>query len=549
MMLSPESRTYVTTTTNRWVVAFLSDMAVTNREAKLTCLKLVLKGELSKSQINTSLQQQYRINKRQANSIIAYVEGAVKSAHVCRSNHLELRIGKLKHVADVSKNLEKKIAAHRKYLQTVEQVNRGEKKRVPKSIKPRYPDACPIRCAHHLTHYEFASVKLHQKKRYAHKLRSQIEHIKQSPLHVTLGNQYTVEMVGSKDESYGNQICQLDLLGKELHIRTPYCLESHYGKYVTFPMRLSRHGQDQLATAWFNHQSITYRFIQKSLREWEIHITVDVLPTPIQSAPAQWGTIGVDLNPGQIGWVKVDKDAHVFRGSTPPETLRGNLEAQGLIRTNIQSQPKGRTEAILVDAVTELTQLAFKYKCPIGVEKLDFSDKKKRLRELPARHNRMLSNFAYSKFLQLLKARCFKQGIQVIEVDPAYSSVIGLVKFMSMYGMNSATAAALVLARRAMWLSERPPARTAYQGKEPRKHVWSDWRLTAKRVKGSARHSFYQPKLTVSSRLRPVRNSLPRSESSAEAIQLSLELGVVSESLTGSRRTARRRAPCISRFA
>ena len=526
-MFPPESRTYVTTTTNRWVVAFLSDMAVTNRDAKLTCLKLVLKGELSKSQINTSLQQEYRINKRQANSIIAYVEGAVKSAKECRSNHLELLQGKLKHVTDVIKHLEKKIAAHRKYLQTVEQVNRAEKKRVPKSIKPHYPDACPIRCAHHLTHYEFAQFKLHQKKRYAHKLRSQIEQIKKSNLHVTLGNQYTVEMVGSKDESYGNQICQLDLLGKELHIRTPYCLEQCYGKYVTFPIRLPRYGQDQLATAWFNQCAITYRFIQKSLWEWEIHITVDVLPAPIQSAPAPWGTLGVDLNPGQIGWAKIDKD--------------GNLEAQGLIRTNIQSQPKGRTEAILVDAVTDLTQLALKHKCPIVVEKLNFSDKKKRLRELPARHNRMLSNFAYSKFLQLLKARCFKLGIQVIEINPAYSSLIGLVKFMSMYGMNSATAAALVLARRAMWLSERPPARTAYQGKEPRKHVWSDWRLTAKRVKGSARHSFYQPKLTVSSRLRPVRNSLPSSGSSAVAIQLSLELGVVSENLTGSRRTARRR--------
>jgi len=523
-MLSPQSRTYVTATTNRWATALLSDIAVTYRDAKITCLKLELAGEVKKAQINAELQRFYGINKRQANSIITYVEGAVKSARECRSNHLELLQGKLKEVTEVIENLEKKIAAHRKYLNVFEQVNRGKKKKMTKSLKPRYPDACPIHCGHHQTLYQFAQFKLHNKKRYAHKLKQQIEQIKRTSLHVTLGNQYAVEMVGSKDESYGNQICQLDLLKKELHIRVPYYLEARYGKYITLPIQLPRHGQDNLATAWFNKQAITYRFIQKSLREWEIHITFDVIPAPIQSLDIQWGGLGVDLNPGSIGWARADGD--------------GNLEASGQIKVNIQSQPKGRTQAILADAVTQLTQLALKYRCPIVVEKLDFSDKKKRMRELPARHNRMLSNFAYTKFLQLLKGRCFKLGIRVIEVNPAYSSIIGLVKFMSMYGMNSATAAALVLARRAMRLSERLPANTAYQGTEPRKHCWSHWRLVAKRVKGSARHSFYQPRLTVSSRLRPVRRSLQSSEPTVVAIQ---DLGVVGENPTGSRRTARRR--------
>ena len=71
------------------------------------------------------------------------------------------------------------------------------------------------------------------------------------------------------------------------------------------------------------------------------------------------------------------------------------------------------------------------------------------------------------------------------------------IKFMSTYGMNSATAAAFVLARRGMFLSERLPARTAYQGMEPKKHTWSHWQSVAKRAKGSSRHSFYQPRLTV----------------------------------------------------
>lgn len=515
--MSSQSRTYVTVLTD--ITQFLSQFAQVGKEARATGHKLILSGQLSKSQINTQLQHQYGINKRQANSIITFVEGAIKSAKACRSNYLEQLQGKLKHVLEVIENLERKIAAHRKYLRAKEAVNRGTKKRIPKSLKPRYAEACPLRCAHHLTHYQFAQLKLHQKKRYAHRLTQQIAYIKNSPLHVNLDKNTSVEMIGSKDESYGNQICQFDFINKELHIRVPYFLEAQYGKYITVKLNLPKHGTDELATAWFNRQAITYRFIRKSFYTWSVHITVDVQPTPIQSSSVYWGALGVDLNPGCIGWAKADKD--------------GNPETCGQLKINIQSQPKGRTEAILIDAVTQLTKLATQYKCPIVVEPLNFSDKKKRMRELSSRHNRMLSNFAYSKFLQLLKARCFNLGIELLEVNPAFSSVIGLVKFMSMYGLNSATAAAYVLARRAMHLSERIPANSAYQGPEPRKHVWSYWNSVSRRIKSSSRHSFYQPRLTACSRLRTDR------EISTVATQL--RLGETGENPVGSRHTAGRR--------
>ncbi len=514
--MSSQSRTYVTTFIDPVAGLFLGDYWTKAKEAKRRCLKLLLSGELSKSQINTELQHEFGFNKRQANSIIAYIEGMVKSAKTCRSNHLEQLQGKLKHVSDVIKKLERKIAAHRKYLQRIEAINRGIKNKMPKTLKPRYPDACPVRCAHHLTHYQFALLKLHNKKRYAHKLTQQIQHIKNAPLHVNLGNSISVEMVGSKDESYGNQICQLDFLKGELHIRVPYFLEAKYGKYVTVKIDLPKHGKDELVSAWFNHQAITYRFIRKTLFTWDIHITVDVQPKPIQSRNVHWGALGVDLNPNCIGWAKADKD--------------GNLQECGQININIQSQPKGRTEAVLADAVTQLTEKAVQHNCPVVVERLNFSDKKMRMRELSSRHNRMLSNFAYSKFLQLLSSRCFKLGIQLIEVNPAYSSVIGLVKFMSMYGLNSATAAAFVLARRAMRLSETIPANTAYLGTETRKHVWSHWNRVSKRIKGSSRHSFYQPRLTAYPRLRTARAV------STDAI--SNELGEVGENPTGSYHTA-----------
>ncbi len=89
------------------------------------------------------------------------------------------------------------------------------------------------------------------------------------------------------------------------------------------------------------------------------------------------------------------------------------------------------------------------------IEKLDFGSKKARLREHGKRYAKMLSSFAYSKFGELVHSKAQLAAIQVIEVNPAYSSLIGMVKFMSLYGLNSGTAAALVLARRSLRLSER----------------------------------------------------------------------------------------------
>ena len=50
------------------------------------------------------------------------------------------------------------------------------------------------------------------------------------------------------------------------------------------------------------------------------------------------------------------------------------------------------------------------------------------------------------------------QGVEVIQVNPAYSSVVGRVKFMERYGLTVHQAAGLVLARRYAWLFGAHPA-------------------------------------------------------------------------------------------
>ena len=89
-------------------------------------------------------------------------------------------------------------------------------------------------------------------------------------------------------------------------------------------------------------------------------------------------------------------------------------------------------------ACLELSALAIKYKCPVVCEELDFSTKKEQLRELGTKYARMLSSWAYSEFFKLLNSILSNRGIELLTVNPAYTSVIGLVKYLRMYGLASA---------------------------------------------------------------------------------------------------------------
>ena len=211
---------------------------------------------------------------------------------------------------------------------------------------------------------------------------------------------------------------------------------------------------------------------------------MDVPDTPIITNKKN-GVMGIDLNPNVIGWVICDGE--------------GNLRKKGQIKINISGKNTAQTSAILGNVVRDLTRIASEFGVPIVVENLDFSRQKSGMKEQGVRYSRMLSNFAYSKFYQLLERRCSRDGIELMIRNPAYSSLIGLTKYLSMYGLSSDTAAALVLARRGLYLSERLPANYAslVQG-DTNKHVWTFWSKLSKKLKGRKRHSFFENNVTNS---------------------------------------------------
>ncbi|MCF6096841.1 IS200/IS605 family accessory protein TnpB-related protein [Thermovorax subterraneus] len=81
-------------------------------------------------------------------------------------------------------------------------------------------------------------------------------------------------------------------------------------------------------------------------------------------------------------------------------------------------------------------------------KKGDFSGRKSR---------RIRHSFSYRSLIEKIKVLAKRKGIQIIEVNPAYTSLIGMLKYAPQYMISKDVAAAYVIARRGLGLKEQIP--------------------------------------------------------------------------------------------
>jgi IS605 OrfB family transposase len=205
--------------------------------------------------------------------------------------------------------------------------------------------------------------------------------------------------------------------------------------------RQDKKGKIKFESRTASAQPVTYRFVIKDGKIY-LNATIDAPEKP-NNTSLKNGALGVDFNPNSIDWAVIDK--------------QGNLKRHSSIKINVQDQRTNQTKDIIGKACAELVRYAELYQIPIVIEDLDFQKKKASMKEKGAKYARMLSNMAYSKFNQMLESRCKKFGIELLKIDPAYTSVIGVTKYMAMHSLSSGCAAALVIARRGQNRTENLP--------------------------------------------------------------------------------------------
>ena len=302
-------------------------------------------------------------------------------------------------------------------------------------------------------------------------------------------------VLGSRDETAGCQLCTTTVADDGtliLRLRMPDCLIAPHGKYLVIQGVRFAYGHEQVLAALDSSseyaryrsehgekaaratslgQAISYRF-KRDKRGWRVFATTDMMDVPLVTDQRR-GAIGVDLNADHLAVCETDASGNYVHAFNVPLVTYGKSQHQA--------------EAIIGDAVAGMVAYAREVGKPIVVERLDFRQKKAALEGESRRYSRMLSSFSYGKVKAYFLSRGYRDGVEIYQVNPAFSSVIGRVKFMERYGLSVHQAAALVLARRLLGCSERIPRRwVAPVGngvqvaftvpvRKRVKHVWTYW--------------------------------------------------------------------------
>lgn len=258
-----------------------------------------------------------------------------------------------------------------------------------------------------------------------------------------------------------------------LDITVPRPLVQKWGAKVSVGFevcdRTGRYLSSDLNYALECQKPITTQVFRREHKDsqWYIHLTTYVQHVPIVHNIKR-GCLGIDFNAESLSLTYVKPDGNI--------AWCQEMSYQWKKLTSTQ-----RTVAMR-DLVCQVVRIAEGLGCAIAIESLDFSKKKARMSEEGKLYNEMLSNLAFGLFREALASRCKRFGVQLIKVNPAFTSLIGMLKFMAKYGLNSGTAAAMCIARRAMNLSEKTP-KCLLSPEDESRHYWSAWNRVARYIK------------------------------------------------------------------
>ena len=302
-------------------------------------------------------------------------------------------------------------------------------------------------------------------------------------------------LVGSKDETCGNQSCRLMKTGEDftMFVRLPNSLSKKSLKIENVSFG---YGQEEIEQALINNElrrqsrllkrpyshlgtAINYLF-KKDRKSWRVFVTIEMKSPPIKSQN-NIGVIGLDINVDRIALAETDRF--------------GNLISQKTFLCSTYGKSTNQSKAIIGDTIKQVVAMALIKQKPLVIENLNFAKKKLSLKEENNAYARMLSSFCYNQIVVTIETRAFKEGVKVYKVTPAFTSIIGRVKFMCRYGLSTHVSAALTIGRRLNCFSERLPrylaitdnrnSRSAFFLPEwnRKKHVWSSYRELIKKLK------------------------------------------------------------------
>lgn len=155
------------------------------------------------------------------------------------------------------------------------------------------------------------------------------------------------------------------------------------------------------------------------------------------------GVIGIDFNKGFVNICETDE--------------KGNIV--GVEKMKYPFGKAGTTNAGLADVISRVCEKAIKTGKSIVVEDLSFERKKRKTKKAVTptekERMRMLHSLPYSRYSQILENITFNKRIELIKVNPAYTSRTAEQKFCNQMKLNIHDGAAYVIARKGMGIKDK----------------------------------------------------------------------------------------------
>ena len=293
-------------------------------------------------------------------------------------------------------------------------------------------------------------------------------------------NQFFV--LGSKDETGGCQGCVAtrDQDGSYcLRVRLPH---TAMGRHLVLAGVRFAYGQEQFEESLACRRALSYRFL-RDRKGWRVFVSTEASAVK-RITDRRLGAIGLDLNPHQLVLAELNRCGNFQGGEHIPCMTYGKRREQA--------------KAVVGDAVKQVMAVAVRSRKPLVIERLEFAKKKAALENAGSGRARMLSSFAYRQAIQCLRAAAFRAGVEVLEVNPAYTSTIGAVNHAARFGISIHQGAAIAIARRSLGLSERPAVRVArvptrrgghvtvlLPAWTRGRHVWSFWSKVSRQIRAA----------------------------------------------------------------
>ena len=394
--------------------------------------------EISRNELNKLLQERFSVTTRTASSAIYEVEGMISSALAL----IPLNIEKLEaRIEDKIKLIEKK----RKEMAKIHSSRKTNTKRLGK--------------------LKFHIYNIHNSiNRIRQKIKNLERQLNERKPNICIGTKKfarndikafiqhrdsQINYIGRACEKQGNSNFQIQYVKKGNFFAMK--VRRDFGKWKDdrTPERFAygkchfKYGGRQLRDAIRGNASpVTVSVIRRDDRYY-LFITVAIsYENSAIVTRKDHGVIGIDFNKGFINICETDEKGNIV-----------NIE-----KMKYPFGKAGITKAELANVISKVCKKAVKTGKSIVAENLSFESKKRKTKKAVTltekERMRMLHSLPYSRYVQILENITFNRKIELIKVNPAYTSRTAEQKFCNRMKLNIHNGAAFVIARRGMRIKD-----------------------------------------------------------------------------------------------